>query len=94
MRRQRSGRTLRWIYTPGPAVDYSANTMASAKTLKWIQNLVWILIYAGLLTLVLGVFTERSDYDTGSTLVWFGGALAAAGVLLIWVRSRLRRSRP
>ena len=64
--------------------------MANAKQLKRLQNLIWILIYAGLLTLVLGLFTERSDDTLGWSMVIMGGLVAAVGVVLIFVRARLQ----
>lgn len=64
--------------------------MASAKTLKRIQNLVWILIYGGLLSLLLGVFTRRTASDLGWTLMGGGSVSAAVGAVLIYVRSCLR----
>jgi len=64
--------------------------MATAKNLQRLQNLIWILIYGGLLTLVLGVFTERTDDDLGWTLVVAGGIVAAIGAVLIFVRARLK----
>ena len=66
--------------------------MASAKTLLWIERLIWILIYGGLLALVLGLATLAGDAHTGWSLVVLGGCVAAAGVVLIWVRSRMTAS--
>jgi hypothetical protein len=63
--------------------------MASAKTLLWIERLIWILIYGGLLALVLGIATLAADAHTGWSLVVLGSCVAAAGAVLIWVRSRL-----
>jgi hypothetical protein len=63
--------------------------MASSKALAWTERLAWILIYAGLFTLVLGVATLARSAATGWSLVTVGGLLAAGGVVLIWVRSRL-----
>jgi len=63
----------------------------SAKTLVWIERLVWILIYGGLLAVSLGLFLRLGTADghvLGLVLVIKGGIVAAAGVLLIWVRSR------
>ena len=51
---------------------------------KW----VWVLIYGGLLVLCLGLFVMRQDRGFGSLLVSSGGAAAAAGAYLIWLRSR------
>jgi cyanate permease len=63
--------------------------MSNPKIIKRLQNLIWILLYAGLLTLVLGLFTERTDEPLGWTMVIFGGLAAAVGVVLIFVRARL-----
>jgi hypothetical protein len=64
--------------------------MASARTLSRLQTLVWVLIYGGLLTLVLGLSTQRTDDALGWSMVVVGGVVAAIGFLLIWVRSRLK----
>jgi hypothetical protein len=48
-----------------------------------------VLIYGGLLTLVLGLFTRDASAATSWTLV-LGGWRTAGGVVLIYVRSRLR----
>ena len=53
--------------------------MTTKKTLMWIQRLVWIYIYGGLLAVVLGVFLAR----TAMTL-----ARAVQGVGALFVRFR------
>jgi len=63
--------------------------MASAKALSRLHRLIWTLIYGGLLTLVLGLSTWRTDEATGWVLIAGGCAVAALGFVLIWVRSRL-----
>lgn len=63
--------------------------MASPKTLLWIERLIWILIYGGLFAVVLGVATLSHESLTAWSLLVFGGCAAVAGVVLIWVRSRL-----
>ena len=63
--------------------------MASAKTLVRIERLIWILIYGGLLTLVLGLVTLPVEPAVAWSLIVLGGCVAAAGVVLIWVRSLL-----
>ena len=67
--------------------------MASPQTvqrLQRIEQMVWVLIYGGLLTLVLGIATTRTvDGATGVVLMVVGGVAAAAGVALIAVRARL-----
>ena len=54
------------------------------------QALTWVLIYGGLLTLVLGLWVTPADDDTGWLLVAGGGLAAAVGVVLIYVRSRIK----
>jgi hypothetical protein len=63
----------------------------SSRRLVRLQALIWVLIYGGLLTLVLGLSTERIDRTLGWSLVLAGGVVAAVGVVLIYVRSRLRQ---
>ncbi|MEF7617309.1 hypothetical protein V4F39_25585 [Aquincola sp. MAHUQ-54] len=51
-----------------------------------LETLVWVLIYGGIIAASLGFFV--ADAVLGG-LMQLGGAVAvAAGVLLIWVRSR------
>ena len=63
--------------------------MVSAKTIAWIDRLVWTLIYGGLFALVLGLAVLSRNAGTGWSLVAVGAVLAIAGVVLIGVRSRL-----
>ncbi|MDN4590991.1 hypothetical protein DBA29_21140 [Xenophilus aerolatus] len=63
---------------------------ASKKKRHWIENLTWVLIYGGLLTMVLGIATARSDSATGWAIAVPGGVAAAIGVVLIYVRSRMK----
>ena len=62
---------------------------ASGKLIARLQMLIWILIYAGLLTLVLGLSATRIDAAFGWSLVIGGSIAATAGFFLIWVRSRM-----
>ena len=64
--------------------------MATPSTLQRLQKLIWVLIYGGLLTLVLGIATARTDAATGWVLMVVGGVVAAVGVVLIAVRARLK----
>jgi hypothetical protein len=57
-----------------------------AQVEKWI----WILLYGGLLTLVIGLALESRDPAIGWTLISGGGAAALGGLVLIYVRSRMR----
>lgn len=54
-----------------------------------LQALIWILIYGGLLTLVLGLSVQRLSDTLGWSLVAGGGVVAAIGFVLIYVRSRI-----
>lgn len=64
--------------------------MAAPSTLQRLQKLIWVLIYGGLLTLVLGIATARTDPATGWVLMVGGGVVAVVGVVLIAVRARLK----
>ena len=67
----------------------AGTSSASGKLIARLQALIWILIYAGLLTLVLGLSAARIDSAIGWSLVAGGGIMAAVGFFLIWVRSRM-----
>ena len=66
-----------------------SDTPVSNKSVARLQSLIWILIYGGLLSLVLGLAVERDDEATGWPLVLGGGIVAAVGFVLIYVRSRI-----
>ncbi|MDB5891387.1 MAG: hypothetical protein JWP47_2218 [Polaromonas sp.] len=68
-----------------PSTEPSSN-----KNIRRLHSLIWALIYGGLLTLVLGFSLQRTDDALGWTLVTAGGVVAAAGFVLIYVRSRMR----
>jgi hypothetical protein len=55
-----------------------------------VETLVWVLIYGGLLTLGLGLSVRRTDDGLGTGLAIVGGAVAAVGFVLIYVRSRMK----
>ena len=75
----------------GPAFGTVAR-MLTPKTIARLENTIWILLYGGLLTLILGLFTQRADDDLGQTMVVGGGVAAVFGAVLIYVRSRVRSS--
>jgi hypothetical protein len=54
-----------------------------------VEALVWVLVYGGALLLVLGLFVARSDGALGWLLGLAGAAIAVAGVVLIYLRSRM-----
>lgn len=60
-----------------------------SKTIARLQTLIWVLIYGGLLTLVLGLSVQRTHDPLGWSLVVGGGIVAAIGFVLIYVRSRM-----
>jgi undecaprenyl pyrophosphate phosphatase UppP len=66
--------------------------MASKKTLMWVQRLVWIYIYGGLLAIVLGVFLARTDMTLARSIQAVGALFVVIGVALIYVRSRLKET--
>ena len=66
--------------------------MASARTLARLDGLAWILIYAGLFAVVLGIASHDTAAVAGWSLSVLGIAAAVAGVVLIIVRSRLRET--
>jgi len=68
--------------------------MASQKILKRIEKLVWIFIYGGLLSVVLGLFLHRTEPGLAVTIQTLGGVFVLAGVVLIYVRSRLKLTTP
>ena len=59
-----------------------------------IETLVWVLIYGGLIGLGLGLAMQQQGAGVaGHVLVVGGGIVAAAGVVLIWVRSHRKDDR-
>jgi len=70
-----------------------SGSTTSSRNIARLQALIWVLIYGGLLTLLLGVFTRRSDGPLGWSLTVVGALVAALGVVLIYVRSRLKEDR-
>jgi preprotein translocase subunit SecG len=64
--------------------------MAKQSTLMWIQRLVWIYIYGGLLTVVLSLFMPGTEVFLTRSLQCVGGFFVVLGIVLIYVRSRLK----
>ena len=63
--------------------------MATERTLARMDAIAWILIYAGLFTLVLGIASHGHTAIGGWSLSILGTVAAVAGVVLIVVRARL-----
>jgi membrane protein implicated in regulation of membrane protease activity len=64
-------------------------TKTQAKPHAALEKWIWILIYGGLFLLILGIATGRVNEAVGWSVALPGVALAALGVVLIYVRSRL-----
>ena len=62
----------------------------SNKSIARLHMLIWALIYGGLLTVVLGLSVQRTSDPIGWSLVLGGALVAALGVVLIYVRSRMK----
>ena len=54
-----------------------------------VERWAWILLYAGLLALCLGLFVRRTDAALGVGFMIGGTVAALAGAGLIVVRSRM-----
>lgn len=68
--------------------------MASPRTLARLDNLIWTLIFGGLIVLVLGIASHRETAIGGWTLSVLGSLATAAGGVLVVVRSRLQEDPP
>ena len=68
-----------------PSVESGSNRLITR-----VNKLVWVLIYGGLLTLVLGLSVQHTDEAIGWPMVLGGALVTALGVVLIYVRSRLK----
>ena len=66
--------------------------MPSARALKRYDNLVWTLIFGGLLAVVLGIASHDEAAIAGWSLTVLGGLAAVAGFVMIFIRSRLRET--
>ena len=56
---------------------------------KRLEALVWVLIYAGLVTLCLGILFSPQPGLWGALLMVAGALVATAGGVLIYLRSRM-----
>jgi hypothetical protein len=64
--------------------------MAILLNSKRLHTLIWVLVYGGLLTLVLGLSVQRSDDDLGWSMVAAGLVVALLGFALVFVRARMK----
>jgi len=64
--------------------------MVSEKTIQWLDRVVWLFIYGGLLVVTLGVFIERETHEAWTwLLIGNGTAFSLLGFGLIWLRSTM-----
>ena len=56
-----------------------------------VETLVWLLIYGGLLLGGVGLFVDREGSALGIVMVVVGAVALLAGIVLVWVRSRMPR---
>ena len=54
-----------------------------------LETVIWVLIYGGLLTTLLGAYMSREVVGSGIVLVVTGLLVTATGAVLVYVRSRL-----
>lgn len=70
--------------------NYDGTT--NAKLIR-IERLVWVLIYGGLLSFVVGHFVAETDESLARVMGIAGMIAVAAGVALIYVRSRMHEGK-
>ena len=70
------------FYKPG------ANHSTDPKMAR-LHKIIWMLIFGGLLTVILGTFVGKTDDSVGWIMVLVGGVLTVIGAVLIYVRSKL-----
>jgi hypothetical protein len=54
-----------------------------------IGTLIWALVYGGLFVLAIGIALDRADRSYGIVAIVAGALAIAAGIVLLWVRSRM-----
>ncbi len=53
-----------------------------------LGKLIWVLIYGGLLSLVLGLVMQKTDGALGWPIAIAGALVAAVGAVLVIIRAR------
>ena len=61
-----------------------------AQTIRWLEALTWVLIFGGLLTVVLGLEVQNTSAVLGWSLIVGGASAVAFGVVLIFIRSKIK----
>ena len=65
--------------------------MVSQKTMQWLDRVVWLAIYGGLIAVSAGVYAKREYQSPWAwILVVNGTAVAMLGFVLIWFCSTLQ----
>ncbi len=59
-----------------------------------LQKWSWMLIYVGIVLLALGLAVQRSDLALGWGIAAPGIAMIVIGIVMIWVRSRMKDTKP
>jgi hypothetical protein len=58
-----------------------------------VDVLIWVMLYAGLVLLGLGLAVRRVDDGLGWGIALAGIAIGLLGAALVWVRSRMKEER-
>jgi uncharacterized protein YjeT (DUF2065 family) len=69
-------------------------TGSSNLRLRRLEQAVWVLIYGGLLSVVWAYFVQQDLPENAAILYTVGGCAVAAGIVLIYLRSRLHEEPP
>lgn len=64
--------------------------MTGEQKRRRVEQLIWVYIYGGLFAVVLGIATGRNDAALGWWIAVPGAIVAGVGVVLIYVRSRMK----
>ena len=54
-----------------------------------LHKIIWMLIFGGLLTVLLGVFVGKTDDAIGWVMIVVGGVMTVVGAVLIYVLSTM-----
>jgi hypothetical protein len=56
---------------------------------KWLHTLTWVLIYGGVLGVIAGFATGDQSKVWGYSLAAVGACATVAGIVLVYIRTRL-----